>query len=734
MNRCLWNSLVLLTINLTPGLVWGASSELENLLIETDSNNSANVPIVLTATRLDLPQTEVPASITILDRETILGSGVRNLADLMRLVPGMSVMARSGNEWIVSYHGSSFRHSRRMQVLVDGRALFQPAMASMRWNSMPVALENIERIEIVRGPNAASYGANSFLGTINIISRHPVDTQGSQVKLRLGNRDTQDYYLQHSGNSSLGQFRLSLFGRKDSGFDWDLDKRQDPVFKTQPDYLKTRRDSSDSNSFNLSVNQQWSARDELSWQLGHFDGLNEFDKEDYDIQLSHPDFNDTHSFGLVKWQHQVNPEHSFHWQAYMTQTKRESSWDTCLPRFVFNTDLAQLYRLDPGYVDQLLGFLVGGGANPFGQPGKQQQDTLAQSIIQAYPQLSMAMQPLCGRANSDITERRYDLEFQDTWVVNSALQLLSGVGVRHEQGRSETYLNGDVDNQIYRVFGHLQYRMAADWLLNFSGTYESEQQNGDYWSPRLALNYLLTPQQSVRAIYSTAVRTPDMLEQQADWSYRLHQVVDAPQTGELRYYQSLQGQQSLQAERIRSHEVGYYGQFETSWGSWQTDIKAFYDELDRVISENFAFPSYRPSNDNWIRMHGTEAMLVWRPEPSHSLRWVFSLLDSDSSFDQETEFTPNKSLSFLYQKQLPQNWQFSSGYYLTHYMAQMTDGRRLAYDRLDMRLAKKLEWSSGQSLELAWVVQHQLNDDNGLFERNANSSRNTTYVSAEMGF
>ena len=152
-----------------------------------------DIPVALTAARLKQPRAEVPASITVIEAKQIEAWGVRTIPDLMRFVPGMFVgHGDDQNNRAVAYHASSPNIMRRMQVLVDGRSVFKAAIAQIIWDDIPVAMEDIQRVEVVRGPNAASYGANAFLGVINIVTKHAADTQGTTLRFRKGNQGVED--------------------------------------------------------------------------------------------------------------------------------------------------------------------------------------------------------------------------------------------------------------------------------------------------------------------------------------------------------------------------------------------------------------------------------------------------------------------------------------------------------------------------------------------------------------
>lgn len=150
-----------------------ATGDMDAYLASGELSLTSDIPEVLATTRLRQPKSRVPGTTTIIEGELIRALGIMNLVEVFRLVPGMTVAAVGSNNPVTSYHGTVHYEQRRMQVLVDGRTSYRPNLADVDWNAMPVPLELIERIEVSRGPNAAAYGINAFLATINIITRSP---------------------------------------------------------------------------------------------------------------------------------------------------------------------------------------------------------------------------------------------------------------------------------------------------------------------------------------------------------------------------------------------------------------------------------------------------------------------------------------------------------------------------------------------------------------------------------
>ncbi len=146
---------------------------------------------IFTASRRPESAWRAPVAVDIVTGEEIREYGYRNLADILRFRAGLDVLdARSadGNRAVVSARGFTRDFVAEMQVLVDGRSVYSPFLGGVYWESMPVQIQDIERVEIVRGPNAALYGSNAALGVINIITRKPGAAPAGSLSARGGNR------------------------------------------------------------------------------------------------------------------------------------------------------------------------------------------------------------------------------------------------------------------------------------------------------------------------------------------------------------------------------------------------------------------------------------------------------------------------------------------------------------------------------------------------------------------
>ncbi len=185
----------------------------------TEQEFLAEMPIVLSVSRLPQRLDETPGAVTILDRDTIRLSGARDVADLLRLVPGFqSSTSFETAAPLASYHGGFDAYSNRIQVLVDGRSVYSPYfIGSVGPGLLTVALGDIERIEVLRGSNSAAYGARALLGVINIVTRPTLDTLDTHVSLAGGENGILDAQARIGWGKPEASFRLSFDRRADAG-------------------------------------------------------------------------------------------------------------------------------------------------------------------------------------------------------------------------------------------------------------------------------------------------------------------------------------------------------------------------------------------------------------------------------------------------------------------------------------------------------------------------------------
>ena len=215
--------IIALLTALTSTACFGVSEQEFDQLFELSLEELTNVQVT-TASRRAQRFEESPVTIDVITAEEIKASGAVEIWDLMRFRVGMDVLdarAGDGNRGIVSVRGFPREYVNNLQVLVDGRSVFSGYGGGVYWPQLPVQIQDIERIEIVRGPNAALYGSNAGLGVIQIFTKKP-ERREVAVEAHLGDP------LARRGMVAVG----NITENNNAGWRFSYTRRDDDVFVT----------------------------------------------------------------------------------------------------------------------------------------------------------------------------------------------------------------------------------------------------------------------------------------------------------------------------------------------------------------------------------------------------------------------------------------------------------------------------------------------------------------------
>lgn len=198
------------------------------------------LPVVLTPARLPQPLQDAPGAMTVLDRSLIDATGYRDLPRLLRFVPGMHIgYERSHATWI-SYHGLGLSFPGEMQILVDGVASYVPSnFGTIAWSQLPIFLDELERIEVVRGASGNNFGSSALLGTINLITRSGAESPGAHVELTAGDPGIADVVAGWAGGADRWSLRVTAGDRNDDGFRGLMDDHRVQQFSLRADAQPT---------------------------------------------------------------------------------------------------------------------------------------------------------------------------------------------------------------------------------------------------------------------------------------------------------------------------------------------------------------------------------------------------------------------------------------------------------------------------------------------------------------
>ncbi len=659
----------------------------------------ANMPIVLTATRLRQSQLDTPASVTIIEAELIERMGIRTIEEIFRLVPGMLVAndgTHGGKQTTVTYHGTQVAEHRRLQVLVDGRSVYKPALPSVprvSWTDLPLAVEDIQRIEVIRGPNSAAYGANSFLGIVNILTKKPEDVHGVRAKVTRGSNGIRDFYVNKGAKIAGTDYRITLSGKSDDGFDFREDKNSDEPEKN--------RDSREINHFSLRTNTTLSKKLNLETQIGYKEGTNQQrETEDIIYYRTPQDIDVVDSFLWTRLHHEISQSQQIQYQAYYQYTNRVQEWEACI------------------------GSTLTGGA---------------------FDQLDY-----CVDANLNGTEERVDVEIQHTMAWNKYLRTVSGTRYRKESVESETYLPERFDVETRSLFGNAEIKLTEDWVINLGVSWEDDDLSDSATTPRIAINKHISNNQVLRLIYSEAVRSPNIFEQRGQEIYRLRnaefstaweQANDGTilTEDEFIYVATSPTDPQLQHEKIRSHELSYFALLAD--GQFQFDIKVFRDDLDNLISEPLGNDDEQLTNSTSFTLEGAETQIKWSPVSSDELLLTYAYINPLNERSTDEDYILNE-LRLMTQHSGSAAWlhrwtprtSTAVAYYFVDDWNKETSGGPYDFERLDANVTHTIPVTGNLDLRLSGTLEYRLDNDPLLWRDNQYNDKEKYFISAELVF
>jgi iron complex outermembrane recepter protein len=211
--RLVFSTLVLSVAFGSPLYAGQSAAALTELSIE----DLANVEVTSASRRLR-KLSESANAVFVITREDIRRSGATTLPDVLRMAPGVHVAHIDGNRWAVGVRGYNDRFSNKLLVLVDGRSVYTPIFSGVFWETQDTLLEDVERIEVIRGPGATMWGANAVNGVINIITRSPTQTEGVVVSGGAGSNERFGEVRYGAGLGTLGSFRVFAKNSARDGF------------------------------------------------------------------------------------------------------------------------------------------------------------------------------------------------------------------------------------------------------------------------------------------------------------------------------------------------------------------------------------------------------------------------------------------------------------------------------------------------------------------------------------
>ena len=159
------------------GVYGNAEKVSTNTLIDLSLEELMNIEVT-SVSRRSQKVSEVAAAVFVITQNDIRRSGATSIPEALRMAPGVQVARIGTDKWAVSIRGFNGRFANKLQVLMDGRSVYNPLFSGVQWEQLDTLMEDIDRIEVIRGPSAAVWGANAVNGVINIITKKAAETQG----------------------------------------------------------------------------------------------------------------------------------------------------------------------------------------------------------------------------------------------------------------------------------------------------------------------------------------------------------------------------------------------------------------------------------------------------------------------------------------------------------------------------------------------------------------------------
>ncbi|NWG87883.1 MAG: TonB-dependent receptor [Hydrogenophilaceae bacterium] len=624
-----------------------------------------DMPTVLTASRIAQSPLDAPAPVMVIDRAMIRASGATEIHDVFRLVPGFLVADWPDGSPIVVNRGLGDGYSRRLLVLIDGRSVFDPFRGGVDWQDLPLRLDDIERIEVVRGPNQASYGANALQGVINIITRLPAQDADVAAYANYGRQGYYDAYVRAGASTSDFGWRVSASSRAATNFQ-DLGRQNydwQEAIQRQTLYAQW--------NYRPQAAQEWRL------QFGLSQGADEVGSNKLTNIEPHHDRDNRNLFLQLGWRQAYGRGSEIAWQYYhFSRTERE--------RYV-------VYPTDPA------------------------------AVVPSIP------------VNLDVDMRRDDLELQQIHTWSDSLKGVWGLGIRRDAVESAHYLYGlgTVGGTQWQVFGNLDWQFMPRWLLHIGAMVEDHYLTDTLVSPRVALNYALTPLQSLRLSAGRGYRAPNLFEMKSREAF-----VYSGGIAEVGYWSYL----SLLPEAVVFREVAYIGRFpelqaQASLRLFMEDHSNYIDAktctLDTagcpfaapagygrpfgypgkfLLGDHFGNPkAYYFYNAGDIRLRGGDASVDWQHPRfgrfvlSHAVSTISTQGDVDADW---RDSAPMQTTSLLWSRSFAKGLQVSAAAYWVGDMMWPSDGDvQPGYRRVDLKIAKRLG-KAGSEDEIALTLQN----------------------------
>ncbi|MCB1669426.1 MAG: TonB-dependent receptor, partial [Pseudomonadales bacterium] len=587
----------------------------------------------------------------------------------------------------VTYHGQSDGLSRRMQVLIDGRVALGTLFGIVDWDRLGITVDDIERIEVVRGPAGVAYGSNAFIGAINIVTREPFANPGWRFSSANGSRDTELFNAQYAHSSDKFDYRGSFSYFNTDGFAGVNDESRSRSGRFQGRYQV------DSSAL-------------LDFQLGYAEGP--WGRGAIGIPIDPVGEKEAkEQYANIRFTRSSSPGNEWYIQLGASESSEEDRVDAGLLSGLIGVSPSQVPLLVDGQVDQMI-------------------------TVRVF----------------DYVSSRVDAEFQQQLLLGVNIRAVWGVGYRLDDvnGLPMIGLREKESVETYRVQGNFELKVFESVLFNAGVMYEDNGLNGAEISPRLGLNYSVADNHVLRLSVAESSRQPFIAEAFHDSSVRFNDgsVLDQVQLSlevlepeellsyELGYIGSLfRGRLDVDVKLFREE--------------FDNEIEFIANPLYSEAISLFNTGAILNFNGGATEITGAELGFKWQVSNNTRVWGSYAYAEADQHCQPmafrcfaSSDATPKVTGSLLISHSFGDDWQISAGYY---YLGEMTwifwgcdaalDCDTPSYDRVDVRLAKTLRLPKAD-LKLELIGQNLGADYIEFNKRNVFETR--AFVRASLQF
>jgi outer membrane receptor for ferrienterochelin and colicin len=586
---------------------------------------------VVTASKAPQPLEESPFSVTVLTADRIRNFAARNIYDVLAHVPGLRIDLTNRGRPVVEVRGVWRETTDYLLFLLDGHPLNEPAngSATFLFDLSRLPVQNIERIEVVRGPGSAVYGNHAFLGMVNIITRSADSIDGTELSVRdefeADGNIGQEYNLLHGhrfGEQTTLALNMNLIDR--NGEDVDID----PDAAGRSEKADTRFEQFDLQGQlehgRLRITGRYTHQDR-----GDFVGAVNLPSSDSGVKFD-AGFLDAR-LGL-----DPTPEIDASLRAYADYLS--GSADIVVPGETLHPN------------------------NPFRATGVTSK--LSMDVAKAGVQAQVSFRGI----NNHVITLGADFEYQEQDNLSTRSNEVSAIGDSVSSPRDVTEVDPfgeDADRTWFAVFAEDSWQIRRRLHLNAGLRYDNYSDFGDSLNPRLGLKWGFVEAWDLRLTYGTAFRAPD---------FRSLFLI-SPLTS---------GNPDLREEKVTSYEVGIAG---TPWAGLRTGLTWFHNNLKDLI----AVPPSGTRFDNIqeVRAQGAEMEARYDIDASSYIAASYTYTDSNLEDGSPYPGVPYHSGNLLLSKRLRRDLNAALAWYWQGDSPRALDDRRddlAGFDRVDVSL------------------------------------------------